>query len=223
MASQITVSLDLRLVCKHEHSLYLVVMVGEKTGELSFAPVNVANRWEKPLPNEPAPSSFETDLEKNPFQGVTPLAPAIVKGDIGSTPRHAKSMLQRLSGKPRRLAVTLVDAARSTVTDPPLPVSPAETLDDIVSSYSNTSSGSSTHTPHSGPRTDATQLASSIPPMSPMMSIMSPRRLFQTRITSRWSMSTAADDVTRASFPTTAAHYTVKNTVGLPSNPRSGN
>ncbi|KIM77424.1 hypothetical protein PILCRDRAFT_12062 [Piloderma croceum F 1598] len=185
----------------------------KKTEKATFAPFHIANRLAKPLPKEPAPTFSGTDVEKVSFQAITAPAPAVVREDSGSTPRHIKSMLRRLSGKPRRLGVTFVDAVPSTAAERPLPESPAETPDDIVLSYGSMSPGRSAHSYRPTSRTDTSRFTLSTAP---------PPRRFQARITSRWSMSTAGDDMAYHHLPTanfSAAHHAAKNVItGLPSN-----
>jgi hypothetical protein len=192
--------------------------------EPSFAPAHVADRQEKPLPNVPVQAIPAADSKKVPFQVIAAPAPAVVKGNMRSTPRHVKSMLRRLSGKPRPLAVTFVDAAQSTA---PPPTSPAETLDDIVRSYGSTSPVISVRTSRPRSRIDANRLTLSLPSLTPTMSVLSPPRRLQARITSRWSMSTAGDDATRTRLPTTnsngAHHVPKKIVIGLPYGPGTRN
>jgi hypothetical protein len=147
------------------------------------------------------------------FQAIAAPAPAVVRGNSCPTPRHIKSMLRRLSGKPRRLGVTFVDAAPSTAAERPQPKSPAETLDSIVLSYGSTSPGRSAHSYRPTSKTDASQFTLSTAP---------PPRRFQARTTSRWSMSTTGDDMAYPRLPTanfSAGRHAVKNVkTGLPSN-----
>ena len=177
--------------------------------------MHVANRLEKPLPDEPFLPFRETHPEKSLSQTITAPAPAVIKEVNHSAP--IKSMLRRYSGKPRRLAVTFVDAMQSTAPEPKIPASPAETLDNIVFSYGSMSPGNSPYTarPNSGANTSQPS------PMSPETPILSP----PPRTTSRWSMSTSADDVTQIGRPILNFNTTRRSpnnvTAGLPSNPRA--
>jgi hypothetical protein len=176
--------------CEYKTQCCLIATASEKRHGRGFLPVYIADRWENPLPDEPVTPIFAKDPEGGQFRSVNYPAPVVVRERISSNPRPVKSMLRRLSSRKKPIAVTFVDATRSSVT---LPTSPTESLGNIISSYGNRSSDAS--------------------PRTPVLSNIFPLRRFQGQIASRWSMSTAGDDMARAGLPTPAP-------VGLPLNPR---
>jgi len=230
---QLVLTSILGILCrlKFGNGLTDYLTVSEKTEDLSFDPVHMANRLEESSPNEPFLPFYATDSEKNIFQEIIAPAPAVIKGSVDSPP---KSMLRRPSDKLRHrdMTVTFVDSAWSTAPEStrhrsPLPTSPAETLDNIVLSYGNTSSGSSLHTIRPRSRVDKDRLTPFAPPISPTTSLMSLTRHFPARVTSRWSMSTAADDAAHAGPSminfSVFGHPAKKVIAGLPFNPRPRN
>lgn len=204
---------------KFGNGLTAYLTVGERTEDLSFDPVHLAN-WEKSVPDEPVPLFFKMDPEKNPYQEIATPAPAIIKENESSSIK-VKSMLRRLSSQPRRLAVTFANTTQGIAPEPKIPSSPAETLDNIVLSYGSVNPGGPHYTTR--PRSDASQLEPTPSPMSPSTPSISRFGRSQIRATSRWSMSTAADDATHIDLPFNARHPAKNVKAGLPSNPRLTN